>query len=97
MPGDEIAEHLCVRRAGICKWITREKMPAHKLPEPEFEVHGRTFRAVFKPGTVAGEAPEVAGLNDRQKMALEHMRIRGRITRAAYEKLAGIPPLRLSL
>ncbi len=28
---DEVAEHLGVRRATIYKWITRKKMPAHKV------------------------------------------------------------------
>ena len=28
---DEIAEHLGVRRATIYKWITRKKLPAHKV------------------------------------------------------------------
>ena len=63
---------------------------AQQLPEPDFQVQGHTFRAVFKPGAVSGRKPSASELNERQKRAVEKIRQMDRITRAEYEKLAGV-------
>jgi ATP-dependent DNA helicase RecG len=64
---------------------------SQQLPEPDFQVQGHTFRSVFTPRE-AGIAPEDdAGRTDRQNRALNHIRQHGRITRAEYEEISGIP------
>ena len=63
---------------------------AQKVPEPAFEVHGQTFRAIFKPGKVTGKPKMDVELNERQKTVLEYVRQHGRIIRAEYEKLTGV-------
>lgn len=63
---------------------------AKKLPEPVFEIQGQTFRAIFKPGKVAGKPGLETGLNERQKKALEIIRQHGRIQAGEYRKIGGI-------
>lgn len=63
---------------------------ARKLPEPTFEVHGQTFRAIFRPGEISEKAGTAADLNDRQKKALEFIREHGKIQTGEYRKIVGI-------
>jgi len=61
----------------------------HQKPEPGFEVHGQTFRAIFRRAAVSGEPSPSSGLNPRQTAALDHVRLNGRITRQQYVRLTG--------
>ena len=65
---------------------------AHRKPDPGFEIHGQTFRAVFMPAAVVGEPLPPSELNPRQKMALDRVRLDGRVTRQEYVRLAGCSP-----
>ncbi|MDE2058253.1 MAG: putative DNA binding domain-containing protein [candidate division NC10 bacterium] len=58
---------------------------AQHLPEPNFEVQGHTFRAVFSPGEV-----KAVQLNDRQMRVMLYVQQRGQITRTQYEKELGV-------
>ena len=65
---------------------------AHRKPDPGFEIHGQTFRAVFMPAAVVGEPLPASAPNSRQKTALDHVRANGRISRQEYVRLAGCSP-----
>jgi len=58
---------------------------AQRLPEPNFEVQGHTFRAVFSPGEV-----KAVQLNDRQMRVMLYVQQRGQITRTQYERELGV-------
>jgi ATP-dependent DNA helicase RecG len=62
----------------------------HLKPEPDFEVHGQTFRAIFKPGRTGDLAMTGADLNERQRKALLFIRKNGGIQAGQYRKLAHI-------
>jgi ATP-dependent DNA helicase RecG len=62
----------------------------HRKPEPDFEVHGQTFRAIFKPGRSGDLATTEADLNERQRKALLFIRENGGIQAGQYRKLARI-------
>jgi len=63
---------------------------AQKTPEPAFEVHGQTFRAIFTPGKVAKKTQMDATLNNRQKNALNFIQQHGKIQAGKYRKIVGI-------
>lgn len=63
---------------------------AQRLPEPDFEVHGQTFRVIFKPGKIVERAETVPDLNDRQKEALKFIRQHGKIQAGEYRTMGGI-------
>lgn len=63
---------------------------AQKTPEPAFEVHGQTFRAIFTPGKVAKKTQMDAILNNRQKNALNFIQQHGKIQASKYRKIVGI-------
>ncbi len=60
---------------------------AQQLPEPDFEVQGHTFRALFRPGSALGSVATAAELSERQKRAVERLREVGRMTRNEYQRL----------
>jgi len=62
----------------------------HLKPEPGFEVHGQTFRAIFKPGRAGDLAMTEADLNERQRKALLFIRENGSIQAGQYRELAKI-------
>jgi ATP-dependent DNA helicase RecG len=64
---------------------------SHQLPEPNFQVQGHSFRAVFTPREASVGVEEDAGRTDRQKKALSYIRQHGRITRSRYEAISGLP------
>lgn len=64
---------------------------AQQLPEPNFEVRGHTFRSVFTPREPGIAPEEDTGRTDRQNKALKYIRQHGRITRAKYEEIGGLP------
>jgi ATP-dependent DNA helicase RecG len=64
---------------------------AHELSEPDFHVQAHAFRTVFTPHEI-GIAPEVdVERTARQNSALNYIRQHGRITRATYQEIGGIP------
>jgi ATP-dependent DNA helicase RecG len=64
---------------------------AQHLPEPEFQVHGHTFRAVFKLRETTAVAEEDAKRTNRQTIALSYIRQHGRMTRSQYQEISGLP------
>lgn len=62
----------------------------HRKPEPSFEVHGQTFRAIFKPAQAGDLTTSAAGLNERQRKALLFMREKGDIQASQYRELVRI-------
>lgn len=64
----------------------------HRKPEPVFEIHGQTFRAIFAPAAAVGESLPTSAPNSRQETALDHVRANGRISRQEYVRLAGCSP-----
>lgn len=64
---------------------------AQQLPDPHFEVRGHTFRSVFAPREAGIGEKGDAGRTDRQNRALDYIRQHGRITRAKYEEISGLP------
>ena len=64
-----------------------------KLPHPEFKEQSGYFGIIFKNPDYYTKVPEIkisAGLNDRQKKALEHIKIRGKITNKEYRDICTI-------
>lgn len=64
---------------------------AQRLPEPNFQVQGKTFRTVFAPRETGIGPEEDAGRTNRQSRALNYISQHGRITRAKYEEISGLP------
>jgi len=64
---------------------------SQQLPEPDFQVQGHSFRAVFTPREARIGVEEDAGRTDRQKKALSYIRQHGMITRSRYEAISGLP------
>jgi ATP-dependent DNA helicase RecG len=64
----------------------------HRKPEPVFEIHGQTFRAVFTPAAAVGESLPASAATSRQKTALDHVHANGRISRQEYVRLADCSP-----
>jgi hypothetical protein len=64
---------------------------SQQLSEPDFQVQGHTFRAVFTPREAGVGEKEDAGRTERQNRALVYIRQHGRITRAEYEEISGLP------
>jgi ATP-dependent DNA helicase RecG len=64
---------------------------AQQLPEPDFQIQGHTFRAVFTPREVGIGPEEDAERTDRQNLVLNFIRQHGRITRLKYEEISGLP------
>jgi ATP-dependent DNA helicase RecG len=62
----------------------------HRKPEPSFEVHGQTFRAVFKPAQAGDLMTSAAGLNERQRKALLFIREKGGIQASQHRELVRI-------
>lgn len=61
------------------------------VPEPEFESRAGAFRIVFRRVMSARRGSAGAGLNDRQKKALDYVVQQGRITRSEYEQVTQAP------
>jgi ATP-dependent DNA helicase RecG len=64
---------------------------SQQLSEPDFQVQGHTFRVVFTPREAGVGDKEDAGRTERQNRALDYIRQHGRITRAEYEEISGLP------
>jgi ATP-dependent DNA helicase RecG len=62
----------------------------HRKPEPSFEVHGQTFRAIFKPAQAGDLMTSAAGLNERQRKALLFIREKEGIQASQYRELVRI-------
>lgn len=69
-----------------------EDCHAQRLPEPNFEVQGHTFRAVFSPGHIAAAVEEPVKLSERQRKAVEYVREHGQISRRIYAEHVGVSP-----
>jgi len=61
------------------------------VPEPEFESRASSFRIVFRRPISVDETLSRLKLNARQEIAVKHAIQHGKLTRADYEKLAGVP------
>jgi ATP-dependent DNA helicase RecG len=64
---------------------------AQQLPEPDFRVQGHAFRAIFMPGKVEVGSETDVERTDRQNKALTYVRQHGRMTRAQYGEISGLP------
>lgn len=62
------------------------------LPEPEFRQDGDQFIQVIWRDWLTPSRLDELGLNERQRMAVAHLRRHGRITTRDYKKLADITP-----
>jgi ATP-dependent DNA helicase RecG len=62
-----------------------------EVPEPEFESRASSFRIIFRRPISVDEALSRLNLNARQKIAVKHAMQHGKLTRADYEKVAGVP------
>jgi ATP-dependent DNA helicase RecG len=63
----------------------------HQVPEPDFLVQGHTFRTIFTPGVAETVRAVGRKESDRQNLALDYIRQHGRVTRAKYEEISGLP------
>ncbi len=57
------------------------------LPEPRFEQTDTSFIVTFQKSRFTEELLNQLGLNDRQKRAIEHLKIKGKITNGEYAKM----------
>jgi len=67
-----------------------EAMQQAQLPAPTFGEDGSGFRLVFRSDLFPPE--RLAGLNDRQQLAVTYLRNHPTITNAQYRKITGAPP-----
>jgi ATP-dependent DNA helicase RecG len=60
------------------------------LPNPDFKEESGYFGIIFRNPNYYTKAPElnIAGLNERQKKAIEYLKIKGKITRKEYIEIA---------
>ena len=63
----------------------------YQVPEPDFQVSGHAFRTVFTPRLAETVRAVGKKETDRQNLALNYIRQHGRITRAKYEEISGLP------
>jgi ATP-dependent DNA helicase RecG len=61
------------------------------VPEPEFESRASSFRTIFRRPISVDEALSRLKLSARQVVAVKHAIQHGKLTRADYEKIAGVP------
>ena len=62
----------------------------HALPEPDFDQREGEFSATLWRNWLTEKVIADLGINDRQKKALTHTRINGRITNIEYQTLFGV-------
>jgi len=60
------------------------------VPEPEFRDTGTSIVVTFRKSEFTEEFLDSLDLNERQKKAVEFIKIEKRITRTEYEKMSGI-------
>jgi ATP-dependent DNA helicase RecG len=63
---------------------------AHALAEPDFEQRGGEFAAVIWRDWLTERVIANLGLYERQRKALAHVKINGRITNAEYQRITGV-------
>jgi len=70
--------------------MIRESL-AHALPEPDFAQRGGEFTSTVWRDWLTTEVLAGYKLNERQMKAVGHVKIRGRITNAEYQRVIGCP------
>jgi len=63
-----------------------------EFPEPEFAERAASFVVTFHKSKLTREYLERLGLNERQLVAVEYVKAKGRITNREYVQLVGVSP-----